>query len=146
MTEEPVKESIFRISRVSFMGNYIIGVVLLLYFFLSGLMFTVSTIITTFFLVLILIFFLEPEGIIANRKYIIDAENISEIKGVFTKKKLSIPVISVTGQSIDKGVIGRLLNYGDVVVSSHTINIKIKGMRNPERVYKKIETLLSNKR
>ena len=128
------------------MGNYIIGVVLLLYLFLSGLIFTLSPIIITFLLVLILIFFLEPEEVIANRKYIIDAENVSEVKGVFSKKKLSIPVMNISGQSIDKGVLGRILNYGDVVVSSHTISIKIKGMRNPERVYNKIESLLSSKR
>jgi membrane protein YdbS with pleckstrin-like domain len=136
----------FRRSRISFIGNYIIGIVLLLYLFLSGLIFTVSKVITIVLLVLILIFFLEPEEVILNRLYVIDAENISEIRGVFTKKKISIPIMSISSQSIDNDILGELMNYGDVVVSSHTANIKIKGLRNPERVYKKIESLLSNKR
>ena len=136
----------FRRSRISFMGNYIVGIVLLLYLFLSGLIFTVSKIITIVLLVLIFIFFLEPEEVILNRIYVIDAENISEVRGIFTKKKISIPIISISSQSIDNDVLGELMNYGDVVVSSHTANIKIKGLRNPERVYKKIESLLSKKR
>jgi len=129
----------FKRSRRSFIWNYIIGIGLLFYLVLSGAILTLSLIWIYFFIALILIFFLEPEGILVYRYYLIEPDSVSEVKGILIKKKIAIPYRSIADERLKKGIIGRMLNFGDIIITGFKNEINFKGVKNPEKVYKMIE-------
>jgi len=92
----------------------------------------------------VILLFLEPEGIIVYTRYKLDSDHVSEIKGIFIKKVTAIPYRAIADQRLKKGIIGRILNYGDVIITGSKIQIKIKGIRRPEILYKEIEKKLAN--
>jgi len=130
-------------SRRSFIYNYILGTGLLLYILLSGALLILDPVLTIFFISLVFIFFLEPEVTISYRSYFINKDNISEISGFVSKNKVTIPYPSIDNIVVNKGIIGRLLNFGDVIVSSHSAEHKIKfiGVKHPEKLLKIIESM-----
>jgi len=101
-------------------------------------------IIIYFLISIALIFFLEPEGIILYKSYRLGSDHISEIKGVFAKRITAIPYRAVADQRLKKGIIGRILNYGDVVITGSKTQIRMKGIRRPERIYEEIEKELAD--
>lgn len=141
---EKIKE--LKISRVSFIWNYVIGLFLFSYLLLSVVTISLSQTLTIFFVLLILLFFLEPESIIAYYTYFMDPDNITEIKGVLTKKQVSIPYRSISGQRLSKSFVGRIFNYGNIIVTSTNNQINIKGIRDPEKLYRMIEEKLDKYR
>lgn len=128
-----------RSSRISFMSNYLLGISLLLLIFITNLIVNLPGIISYLFLVIAILLFLEPEGTIVHKGYRLDSDHVSEIKGVFIKSRTDIPYRAIVDHRLKKGVIGRFLNYGDVVISGPKIEIKMRGIRSPERIYKEIE-------
>ena len=134
-----VKPLSFKRSRISFIGNYILGISLLSYLFFSGLAVSLPSIVTFFFIVLILMFFLEPECVLFYRTYYIKEGNVSEVKGVLSKKQTAIPFTSISHTELKKGIVGKLLDFGDVVIKSHTGEITLNGLKHPEKVLKLIE-------
>ena len=132
-----------KISRVSFITNYILGVFLLLYLFLSGATLRLSQIFTVFFIMLILIFFIQPEAIILYHGYFMDPDNITEVKGILTKTQVSIPYRSISGERLRKSFVGRIFNYGSIIITSPNNEINIKGISNPEKIYRMIEEKLT---
>ena len=135
-----------KISRLSFIGNYILGLFLLSYLFLSGFTVKLPPILTIFFIMLILLFFLEPEAIILYYNYYIDPDNITEIKGILTKTQISIPYRNISGERLKKSFIGRIFNYGNIIITSSSNEINIRGIRNPEKLYRMIEGKLTRYR
>jgi len=131
-------------SRISFIGNYFLGISLLFLMFIANLTLNLPTIINYFFLIIVILLFLEPEGIIVYKSYNLDSDHISEIKGVFVKRMTAIPYRAIADHRLKKGIIGRILNYGDVIITGPKIQIKIKGVRTPERLYKEIEKKVAN--
>jgi len=95
-------------------------------------------------LIIAILLFLEPEGIIVYKSYKLDSDHISEIKGIFVKRITTIPYRAIADQRLKKGIIGRILNYGDVIITGPKTQINMKGMRRPERIYKEIENKLAN--
>jgi len=85
--------------------------------------------------------FLLPEYIKIHNKYFIKESNIEEISGIIIKKKNIIPWNLVSNVTMKKGILGTMLGYGDITVSTMTGkgNITIKGVNNPEKVLRKIE-------
>ena len=133
-----------RSSRISFMGNYFLGISLLFLTYVANSTLNLPTIIDYFLLMIAMLLFLEPEGIILYRSYRLDSDHISEIKGVFVKRITAIPYRAIADQRLKKGIIGRILNYGDVIVTGSKAQINMKGIRRPERIYEEIEKKLAN--
>jgi membrane protein YdbS with pleckstrin-like domain len=134
-------------SRRSFIYNYILGVGLLLYILLSGALSILNPILTIFFISLVLIFFLEPEGTISYRSYFIKKDNITEISGFLSKRKITIPYSSIDNILVNKGVVGRLLGFGDVIISAHSSENRVKmvGVKHPEKLLSAIESVIKEK-
>lgn len=126
------------------MGNYFLGISLLLLIFITNLTMNLPTIINYFLLIIAILLFLEPEGIIVYKSYKLDSDHISEIKGIFVKRITAIPYRAIGDQRLRKGLIGRILNYGDVIITGPKTQIKMRGMRRPERIYEEIENKLAN--
>jgi len=141
---EKIKE--FKISRVSFIWNYVIGLFLLSYLLLSVVTIRLSQTLTIFFVLLILLFFIEPETIILYYAYFMDPDNITEVKGILTKTQISIPYRSISGERLRKSFVGRIFNYGNVIITSSNNVINIRGIRSPEKLYRMIDEKLTKYR
>jgi len=135
-----------KISRVSFIWNYVIGLFLLSYLLLSVVTIRLSQTLTIFFVLLILLFFIEPETIILYYAYFMDPDNITEVKGVLTKTQISIPYRSISGERLRKSFVGRIFNYGNIIITSPNNQINIRGIRDPEKLYRMIEEKLNKYR
>lgn len=133
-----------RSSRISFVGNYFLGISLLFLMFIVNLTVNLPMIINYFLLIIAILFFLEPEGNIVYKSYKLESDHISEIKGILVKRITAIPYRAIADHRLKKGIIGRILNYGDVIITGPKIQIKMKGMRSPERIYEEIEKKLAN--
>lgn len=131
----------FKTSRVSFTINYFLGIGLLLYLFFSDAIVVISPWINLLFFILISAFFLEPEYAIFYTKYSLKEDNVMEVKGILSKKRTAIPYSSISNIVLKKGVIGRILGYGNVLVNSFSGNNRIilKGIKHPEKTFKLIE-------
>ncbi len=69
-------------------------------------------------------------------RYILTNQEVQEIKGIIRKTKTVIPFSSISDVKMNKGIIGRLLNFGNIEV--HSIRgekIVLKGIHNPEKVF-----------
>ena len=139
MKEFPVS---LKRSRRSFVYNYAIGFILLFYIFFSGAFFAIEFALSFFFIALIFIFFLEPEAVLSYRSYIIKENNITEIRGYLNKKRITIPYSSISNIVLNKNIIGRILGFGDIVITSFSENVILKGMKHPENILKNLEILI----
>jgi len=142
--KKTMMKSKIRTSRISFIGNYFLGISLLFLIYIANLTLNPPTIIIYFLFIIAILLFLEPEGIVVYTSYKLDTDHISEIKGIFVKRQIAIPYRAVADQRLKKGIIGRILNYGDVIITGPKTQIKMRGIRGPERFYKEIEKKLAN--
>jgi uncharacterized membrane protein YdbT with pleckstrin-like domain len=135
----------YRTSRVSFLGNY--SLALLLIVFLALLLpFLGSQYIEVVGIAVVLLAFIlaaEPEAEIFLRQYLITNAEVIRIEGIISKKTFSIPYQSVADIRVIKGAIGRIFNFGDVMVKGIKEDIIFKGVRNPEVIGKVIENKIA---
>ena len=131
-------------SRVSFLGNYLLGIFLLIFIFVVNLTIQPPLILIYFLLIVALIFFLEPEEIIVHTTYKLETDYVSVITGVFSKNQIAIPYRNITDERLKKGVIGRILGFGDIIITGQKTEIKMRGIMRPERIYTEIEKKLSS--
>lgn len=74
--------------------------------------------------------------------YEIDNAGIKETFVFFSKRETFIPYNNIIKIDLRKSFFGRMLNYGDIeVLSSSATKIVLKGIRNPENVYRKIKEM-----
>ena len=92
--------------------------------------------------------FLLPEYVKVDKKYFIKEENVEEVSGIITKKRNIIPWNLVANVSMKKGIVGTMLDYGDIVVStmSGKENIVMRGISSPEKVLRKLEEKIGKKK
>jgi uncharacterized membrane protein YdbT with pleckstrin-like domain len=134
-------------SRKSFFLSYVFALVFGFFIFL----FYVLGLFSGFTLYLlsfpaVYLFFL-PEYVKISNKYLIKDTNIEEVSGIIIKKRRIIPWNLVSNISMKKGVLGRIFNYGDIVVGglSPDGGIVMRGISNPENILAKIERKIDNK-
>jgi len=138
-----------RTSRRSFMLNYLIGIGLLFYLLFSDAVMILPPILTYIFILLISIFFLEPEAVIVYSNYHIKEQNLVQIKGVLTKKRIAIPYKSISNILVNKGILGRIFKFGDIQVTSisgRENSIVLKGIKHPEKALNLIEKFIESKK
>ena len=75
-----------------------------------------------------------------------DPDNITEVKGILTKTQISIPYRSISGERLRKSFVGRIFNYGNVIITSSNNVINIRGIRSPEKLYRMIDEKLTKYR
>jgi len=137
-----VKKIVLKRSRKSFIGNYILATAAFLTLLLVNAIFELSSIVVYILLIPIIFLFLEPEFAVIHTTYTLGEDNISEIRGIITKKRRTIPWNLAAYTTMRKGVIGRIFNFGDIVVTSASgaeNKIVLKGIKNPEKMLGKIE-------
>jgi uncharacterized membrane protein YdbT with pleckstrin-like domain len=131
-------------SRLSFLGNYLLGIFLLIFILIANLTIQPPLILVYFLLVIVLMFFLEPEGVIVYTTYKLETDYVSEISGILTKRQIAIPYRNITDERLKKGIIGRIFGFGDIIISGPKTEIQMRGIMKPERIYEEIEKKLTS--
>ena len=135
-------------SRGSFIYNYVLVLLLAIFIFLVLIFtrlksFTWMAIACLAFIAM-MILLLEPEYERIYKYYQVEEDNLAVVEGIFVKKRLSIPYRKITDTTVTRTVLGRILNFGDITASGINNKITMKGMRNPYRIYQKIQEKLSS--
>ncbi|MEM7819103.1 MAG: PH domain-containing protein [Candidatus Aenigmatarchaeota archaeon] len=140
---EEIKGIKCKTSRISYVWNYFLLILLALFLILllPSLNFSslYSQVIFLFFFSIALILLLEPESEKLIREYVITENEIKKIEGIISKKEVSIPYQSVADVTLLKSWVGRIFNFGDVFVKGVKGNIRIKGIKEPEKILRIIE-------
>ncbi|MGC8811986.1 MAG: PH domain-containing protein [Candidatus Aenigmatarchaeota archaeon] len=137
----------YKTARISFIFNYFLSILVLflLFLLLPYLNFSWSTWVYYLFLLVILALVLEPEAERVLREYFITNAEVIKIEGILTKKRISIPYQSVADVRVIKGIVGRIFNYGNIIIKGVKDDIIMKGIKNPESVHelinKRIESM-----
>jgi membrane protein YdbS with pleckstrin-like domain len=156
MAKIPEKGLMYKTARISYITNYCIVVLLIVFLFLLwqkfNLSFTFSpktveelTSVLIFFAFFIVIAYLIEEPAIERliRQYLVTDDEVVKIEGIIRKKRIAIPYQSVADVRVIKGVIGRIFNFGNIEVSGFKDAITMKGLRNPEEIYRIIQNKIA---
>jgi membrane protein YdbS with pleckstrin-like domain len=79
----------------------------------------------------------------AMRQYYVTNNEVMEIEGFVRKKRTVIPYQSIADVKVVKGVAGRIFRFGDVIIAGMKESIKMKGMKNPDEIYKIMENKIA---
>jgi len=136
----------YKTARASYISNYII--IILLIFSLTFLPLIeldakILQLISLGAMFFILILLFEPETERVLRSYLITNSEITKIEGIVVKKRMAMPYQSVADVRVVKGVLGRIFNFGTIVVKGIKGDITIKGMKEPEVIYRIIENKIA---
>ena len=136
-------------TRRGYIVYYVLGIIMLFSFILLLPYFSWKNITSNLlyyfgffgFLILIVGLFEYPEWQIIMTSYEIDSKGLTKIEGIVRKKRTSIPYSKISSIEMSKGILGRLLGFGNVRISSFGKGeIVFEKIRNPERIYKKIKS------
>lgn len=143
-------------SAVSYISNYLLVVLVVFLFLLSwsrfGLVFTLSpggfeevwkTVVVFGFGVVVV--FLIEEPVIERwfRYYVITNNEVILTEGILRKNRIIIPYQSISNVDVYKGIIGRILDFGDVSVVGFRNQIIMRGVKEPELFYRIINNKIS---
>ncbi len=95
--------------------------------------------------ILSVISFLVEEPIMEGfiRKYHITTNEIVKIEGLLRKKRLVVPIQNIADVSVKKGILGRIMNFGDVDIRGFKDEFTMKGMANPEEIQRILQAKLT---
>jgi uncharacterized membrane protein YdbT with pleckstrin-like domain len=148
------KGVVYKTSRISYIGNYILLCLVLVLFFLVWIKFDIqfslfprttyefeSTMVAFGFLIAITFLIEEPTIERMIRHYIVTNNEVIKVEGILRKRRVGIPYQSVADVRVEKGIVGRIFNFGTVHVAGvgRGGDITMKGMRDPDTVYRMIK-------
>lgn len=147
---------VLRQSRVSYIYNYLLAALIMVFFVLLWLrfditfnlfpstteMFLKSFVVLGFFG---LIAFLFEEPVIRRlfRYYVITNSEVIMVDGILRKSRIIIPHNSIAHVRVYKGITGRIFDFGDIIVRGFRDQITMHGIRNPELFYRVIDNKIS---
>ncbi len=155
--EEP-ERLLLKTSRMSFLSNYFVAALAIIFLVLLinafGMKFSLlpktkdvlfSTLEILGFLTFIALLIEQPEWTRFLRTYIVTRDEVIEIEGILTKRKIILPYQSISEVTVRKGPIGRMLNYGDVFIGAFRTgsDINMKGIRNAHRIHELIQNRIN---
>lgn len=151
--EEP-KEVILKTSRIYFLGNYIIALLiiifLLLLYFVFDMKFNLFPVSQSEFistLILLGVFGVaaammeQPEWERFRTHFIVTMNEVIKYHGILNKERVILPYATVADIRVEKSVMGRIFNYGTLSVSSFKAgsDMVMKGIGNPEKIHVMIQ-------
>ena len=128
--------------RLSFIGTYLLTLFLVALILLYDWLFGLSMAWKIFLILLSLLIASEPEFRRAITNYRFEVERIVKEIGLIAKKRVEIPYANISQIIMRKSILGRVLNYGDVVVvptAGINSSLILSGLKNPEKYVKLIE-------
>jgi membrane protein YdbS with pleckstrin-like domain len=156
--EKEPGELVLKTSRVSFLSNYIIGTLAIIFLMLFlgafGLEFSffpknnhsaISTLVTLGLLTIAAGLMEQPEVARFMRTYIVTRDEVIEIEGILNKRKIILPYQSISEVTVRKSPIGRMLNYGDVFIGAFRTgsDINMRGIKNANKIHELIQNRIN---
>ncbi|MCS7123269.1 MAG: PH domain-containing protein [Candidatus Aenigmarchaeota archaeon] len=125
-------------SRRAYLGNYVFSILLIILLIFT---FGIEISFILLFLVTIYIFYSLYEAEIKRRtkKYKIEENEIIIKEGLINKKIEEIKFEDIGSFSIRKNFLGKLLNFGDLIIYTNTKVIVIEKVYKPEELLKIIK-------
>ena len=146
----------YKTSFISFLDNYVLSALAIAFLLVLSTQFeltftfspkTTSQLISSLtilgVILVVIILLEEPFFERMVRVYFVTDREIIKEEGIIRKNKISIPLQNVADVKMEKGVIGRIFNFGNVIVTGMKDTIKIKGVKNPENLYHLIKSKAS---
>jgi len=146
-------------SRLSYLYTYGLAALVLAFFFLAsprfGIAFTfapqttlqiLNDIVFIVFVAAFVCFAGEADFERAMRHYVITNTEIIKVEGILRKRRVIIPYQSVSNVDVYKGVLGRMLGFGDVNVIGFDAEIRMRGVRDPDTFYRIINNKIARMR
>ncbi len=144
------EEIVLKTSRVFFLGNYIIALLVTVFLILLVVSFKLTFTLTPqtqsdlFSTLLILglaaigaVMIEQPEWARIRTKFTITMNEVIKEHGILAKERIVLPYATVADISVHRSMIGRILNYGTLSVSSFKSgsDMIMYGVRNPEKFH-----------
>lgn len=150
----PEKGTTYKTSRISYVSNYVLVIMAIVLLALIWPQLKVTLFFTTtrdviaygvFALFIVgIVFLMEEPGVEQiMRKYVVTNNEVIKIEGLLRKKRISIPHGNIADIRVKKGIWGRMFNFGDLEITGMKENISMKGLRNPDEIYRIIEHKVS---
>lgn len=154
MGETLETEVLLKASRISFIPNYILTGLVLVFLVLLINAFdlkfallpkTPFELYSSMIILLILAvgasFAEQPEWKRFFEHYIVTYNEVIEEKGILSKHKIILPYQSVADVRVERSFFGRILNYGNVFVSGFKAgsDIEMKGIRHPQKIHEMVQ-------
>lgn len=147
---------LIRRSRISYLYNYLLIVLVVFFFLLFWYRFNLTfsflprtfeefwkTFVTLGLVGLIAFLFEEPVIERWFRHYRITNNEVIMTEGILRKNRIIIPYQSISNVDVYKGIVGRILDFGDVTVVGFKNQIIMQGIRSPEVFYRIINNKIS---
>lgn len=149
-----VKEEgiVFTVSRRAYLLNYIFAPLIIIFLIFLFPLFDFFNPIhfILFFSILGFAAYLIDESEIERwiRKYVIKENELVKLEGIFRKKRYSFPWQSFANITIYQGILGRILNYGNLIITIFGLNkpLIIKGVYNPKYLQNQMELKIAKRR
>lgn len=146
----PEKGTTYKTSRISYISNYVLVIMAIVLLALIWPQLKVTLVFTStrdliaygiFSLFIVGIVFLMEQPSIEQimRKYVVTNNEVIKVEGLIRKKRISIPHGNIADIRVKKGVWGRIFNFGDLEITGMKENISMRGLRNPDEIYRIIE-------
>jgi len=137
----------YKTSRISYIYNYILIIMLIFFLTLVLPLFELtpwlSQLITLAVMLPALALLFEPEIERILRQYLITNTDVAKIEGIIIKKRIAIPYQSVADVRVIKGIAGRIFNFGNIIVKGMKDDIFMKGIKEPDIIYRMIENKIA---
>lgn len=145
----PIEEPIHKMtqSRISFLKNYILSVLLALFVaYLMLVNFPVTQIGIAASAGLIFVFVIHPEIERLRSTYVVTPSQVIIEEGIISRKRRSVFFDNVADVSVHQNFLQRLLRVGSVVVGSSSgrdyMELKLRGVQRPKELAYSIERLI----
>jgi membrane protein YdbS with pleckstrin-like domain len=155
-TKESKKELKYMASRVAFIHNYVLAglivVFLVILFQTYNLKFTFAPQTSSEFwsMLLVLIFFIaivylieEPSMKRIIEHYLLTNDELVRVVGIIRKNRISIPYDKMYEVRVEKNMMGRVFNFGNVHIAGIRGNTVMKYMHNPDEIYRIIQNKIN---
>lgn len=150
------KGLVYKTSYRAFVANYLLAALTIVFLILLYSEFNLtfsfspknvkvlgSSLLFIFFLAIILILIEEPLIKRILYTFIITKSEVLKIEGIFRKRQISIPFQSIADIRVDKSLVGRIFNFGDVIVTGFKESIVMFGLNKPDELYKILQHKVS---
>jgi len=130
---------ILKVSLLSYIHNFLLFGLILVFILLFSLsefsQLQFSWIIEMLVVLIGIYLLLEPLNERISKTYMLTDSGIIERKGIFSIKEVNILYSKISDVRLEQSFLGRILNFGDVVISSEKYQIVMKGIRSPREIY-----------
>lgn len=143
-------------SRVAFIQNYVLVGLLVLFLVILFVGFNLKF---TFYpqtfnelwpIMLVLVFFMviaylieEPSIKRISNHYVLTNDSLIHVIGIVRKTRISIPFDKMYEVKVEKNIMGRIFNFGNVHITGLKGDTVMKHMHNPDEIYRIIQNKIN---